>query len=61
MNNQVIANITKALNMKSDERVLANGGTFAEFQAAAIARWADAPLGEDAPESCPTILCTEAA
>lgn len=62
--NKVIADITRALPLRSDERVIIDG-TFAEFQAAAIALWAEAPVGEDSePDSCRTeavTLHTEAA
>ncbi len=52
----VITQVSAALPYLSDERVLAHGGTFEEFQAAAIARWSNAPVGdESAPESCRTV------
>ncbi len=54
-NDSAIANVSAALSYRPDEAVLANGGTFAEFQEVAIRAWANAPLGdESAPESCRT-------
>ncbi len=51
--------ISAALDWRPDETILRDGGSFAEFQAAAIAAWDDAPVGEAAaPESCGTIAVT---
>ena len=55
-NDSAIANITRALPLLSDERILANGGTWKDFEIEAARRWANAPLGEESsPESCRTV------
>ncbi len=61
-NDSPIANITRALPLLSDEKILANGGTWKEFEAEAAKRWANAPLGDDSsPESCRTVATSRVA
>ena len=58
----VIESISQALSWRVDETVLRDGGTFEEFQAAAVASYKDAPLGEEtAPASCRTVAVHRAA
>ncbi len=58
----VIERVSVAINYRTDERVLAYGGTFEEFQKVCIRSWEDAPLGDDvAPESCRTVAVARAA
>ncbi len=60
--NSAIANISAGLKYRNDEAILAAGGTFAAFQAAAIASWDGAPVGdESSPESCRTTLTRKVA